>query len=146
MADNDLRRCARCQQHLPLDSFGVKIRKTGQLQSYCKDCTKSNSKAHYDANKKRYAERNRKGLQAVGEFLRETKESTPCTDCGGNYPYYVMHFDHLPQYTKSSGISRMRSGASSASDIAKIKDEIAKCEVVCANCHAERTQKRLMPS
>jgi hypothetical protein len=46
-----------------------------------------------------------------------------------------MHFDHLDGDMKSAGISQLRT-------IAMIDEEVKKCELVCANCHAERTHKR----
>lgn len=70
------------------------------------------------------------------ELIQELK-SKPCTDCGMNYPHYVMDFDHL--FNKSFNISDRRYKVNTEELVA----EIAKCEVVCANCHRERTYKRL---
>jgi hypothetical protein len=52
------------------------------------------------------------------------------------YPPYVMDFDHLDgkEFTISS------SGADYSH--AKLVAEIAKCEVVCSNCHRQRTHER----
>lgn len=72
-------------------------------------------------------------------FVRSAKNK-PCTDCGNSFPWYAMHFDHVGD-DKEHEVSRlMNSGAS----IAKIEAEIAKCEVVCATCHAIRTYERLL--
>lgn len=68
------------------------------------------------------------------EYIQSLKKK-PCVDCGVEYPYYVMQFDHLEGYTKEVGLARVPSKA-------KIDKEVLKCEVVCANCHAERTHKR----
>ncbi len=62
----------------------------------------------------------------------------PCADCGIHYPYYVMEFDHLDSGVKEFNIS---AGVTCAS-YERLISEIAKCEVVCANCHAERTYQR----
>lgn len=69
--------------------------------------------------------------------VREAKNQ-PCTDCGVRYPYYVMEFDHLDSETKEFNVS---AGITRAS-YERLMAEIAKCEVVCANCHAERTHQR----
>ena len=70
------------------------------------------------------------------DMIRQAK-SVQGTDCGGTYPYYVMHLDHL-------GGKRFNLGSSHKSyGIGKIQEEIEKCEPVCANCHAERTQSRM---
>lgn len=48
-----------------------------------------------------------------------------------------MQWDHLPGQEKLGEISRLSTGAR-----AVILREIAKCELVCANCHALRTARR----
>jgi hypothetical protein len=65
-------------------------------------------------------------------------KSRPCADCGTQYPYYVMEFDHLDASSKEFNVS---AGVTSVS-YERLLAEIAKCEVVCANCHAERTHQR----
>lgn len=70
--------------------------------------------------------------------LYAIKEASPCVDCNKQYPHYVMEFDHI-RGDKKFGISKK--GASFGSKA--FKEEIAKCELVCSNCHAERTHKRL---
>lgn len=59
-------------------------------------------------------------------------------DCGGEFPPYVMHFDHRDASTKVTEVSRMitRPNIYTEEDILA---EIAKCDLVCANCHAIRT-------
>ena len=65
-------------------------------------------------------------------FVRGTKDMKPCMDCGVAYPYYVMHYDHREPATKKWDLSH-------AKTITGARVEIAKCDLVCANCHAERT-------
>lgn len=67
------------------------------------------------------------------------KEGKPCTDCGIVYPHYVMEWDHLPGSDKKFGIS-----SNMQRSMESILLEIAKCELVCANCHAIRTHERRM--
>jgi hypothetical protein len=69
-------------------------------------------------------------------ILDEAK-SVPCTDCGQNYPPFVMDFDHV-RGTKVRGVGEMRLYSTD-----RLIAEIAKCEVVCANCHRIRTFTRL---
>ena len=67
------------------------------------------------------------------QYIQERK-AKPCTDCGVQYPYWVMQFDHVDPSTKlylPSDLER-RSWAT-------IDRELEKCEVVCANCHMHRT-------
>ena len=64
-------------------------------------------------------------------------KSQPCTDCGVRYPPYVMDFDHLPGSAKLGIVAKMKQHARS-----RLLREISKCDVVCANCHRERTHRR----
>ena len=62
----------------------------------------------------------------------------PCLDCGKLYPYCVMEFDHC------RGIELFNIGVShnQSRNIQSIKEEIKKCDVICANCHRIRTFNR----
>lgn len=72
------------------------------------------------------------------KWLQELKEASPCIDCDLFWPYYVMQFDHTTN-NKIAGISKMLRNCS----IEQVKAEIAKCELVCSNCHAIRTHVRM---
>jgi hypothetical protein len=67
-------------------------------------------------------------------WMRELK-SKPCADCGGCFHPAAMTFDHLPGSGKAADVADLvRRGS-----IGLARLEVAKCEVVCANCHAMRT-------
>lgn len=72
----------------------------------------------------------------------ECAKATPCLDCGIQYPTCVMQFDHV------RGVKRFNIGSATAlsPSLVTLKEEIAKCEVVCANCHAMRTEARKVAS
>lgn len=72
-------------------------------------------------------------------YLKEVKEAVPCLDCGLSYPHYVMDFDHVRGEKEGSLSDMARQGCG----LAKIDQEIAKCEIVCSNCHRARTWLRL---
>lgn len=59
-----------------------------------------------------------------------------CADCGGVFPPCAMDFDHV-RGTKWRGV-----GEIVCRNPVKVLEEIAKCDVVCANCHRVRTMKR----
>lgn len=70
----------------------------------------------------------------------ETVKAVPCMDCNIQYPPYCMDFDHRPGEEKSFNISTyMRANKS----LEQVIQEIAKCDLVCANCHRIRTFSRL---
>ena len=92
------------------------------------------NKRYYAAHKTEYLARNRAKKQAIREWIREQKDR-PCMDCGKRYPHYVMDFDHRPDEEKLYEPTRLYTLQSWK----KARAEIAKCDVVCANCHRERT-------
>ena len=65
-------------------------------------------------------------------IVRKAKD-VPCIDCGKRYPPYVMDFDHV------NGEKKFNVGKFGALSTERVLAEIAKCEVVCANCHRIRT-------
>lgn len=89
----------------------------------------------YHRNKKRIQarkeEQRKRFRDKVNEFIRTAKD-VPCADCGVKYPSYVMDFDHRGE--KEFNIANSRSLG-----VIRLAQEISKCDVVCANCHRERT-------
>lgn len=63
--------------------------------------------------------------------------SVCCLDCGEK-DIRVLEFDHV----KDTKINDVSSLVWRACSIQTIKNEINKCEVVCANCHRIRTWER----
>lgn len=64
--------------------------------------------------------------------LTEYLSDKCCVDCGEADPI-VLEFDHV-RGTKKQAISRMRCHSSWET----LLEELAKCEVRCANCHRRR--------
>lgn len=83
----------------------------------------------------RYWERQYRKRRELVRAIRDEAKKKPCADCGNEYPPYVMQFDHV-RGEKLFMISETRQAKMS---IAKLHAEIAKCDVVCANCHSIRT-------
>jgi hypothetical protein len=71
-------------------------------------------------------------------YVDGIKSITPCMDCGVIYPPYVMQFDHVGGDKRGAVANLVREGVS----IETLQIEIDKCELVCGNCHAERTHAR----
>lgn len=84
---------------------------------------------------------NRLWRERIRGLVRVAK-SKPCADCGATFPEYVMEFDHKPEFKKSF---RLASAAIYSSSEGRLREEIAKCDVVCANCHKIRTHTRRVP-
>lgn len=135
----DEKYCKRCDKTLPTSKFTKSANRYDGLQAYCRECMKKYRREHYQANKQPYKDRARARTKAVRQSVRDLKDSTPCADCNKQYRYWVMEFDHLPGEDKVDNINAL----SSKGVEKQLYAEIEKCELVCANCHRERTAKRL---
>jgi hypothetical protein len=69
--------------------------------------------------------------------LNAIKMDRGCADCGYRSHPAALDFDHLPGFEKRFGLAR--AAWFKWDDVLM---EIAKCEVVCANCHRIRTAER----
>lgn len=132
-----MRTCARCRRELPLESFGIANRERGSRNYSCKECVREYGRRHYAENKAKYLEKARRWEGGMQAMIAAAK-ARPCADCGGKFPACAMDFDHLPGSAKAFNMA-----AAKKIGVAKVRAEIAKCEVVCANCHRIRTWGRL---
>ncbi len=83
------------------------------------------------ATRKKQIERNRNYLFSV---LKHAK----CMDC--SYDNWIaLELDHRDPKQKHDAVTRM---VNDGTTLDRIKQEVAKCDVVCANCHAIRTAKQ----
>ena len=92
-----------------------------------------------DKTRKQIEESRRRRVDARLSFLAEWKVTAGCTDCGYNAHPEALEFDHLPGFDKSGNLSM---AAQTVWSMKRVMEEIAKCEVVCANCHRIRTATR----
>jgi hypothetical protein len=66
-------------------------------------------------------------------------KSHPCSDCGQTFDPVCMDFDHRPGELKRDCVAKLLSTIAS---VEAVMQEIAKCDLVCSNCHRLRTKKR----
>lgn len=83
-------------------------------------------------------ESGRPSVAALKAFFASLKDNQPCMDCRQSYPHYVMDWDHRPGETKLFGVGTASGNRSRQA----VLDEITKCDLVCSNCHRERTYRR----
>jgi L-lysine 2,3-aminomutase len=81
-------------------------------------------------------EYNRRRKRQLQEQVLAYLWEHPCVDCGETDPV-VLDFDHLRDKIANISLMVLRKRP-----WAVILEEIAKCEVVCANCHRRRTAER----
>lgn len=105
-----------------------------------KDPKKQKEAQHrsYLKNIEKVKEKNKTYREKVRDYVRKEKESNPCMDCGINYPYYIMEYDH----TESNKIKTV-SWLASSGTIDQVIQEINKCDLICSNCHKARTWNRM---
>lgn len=96
--------------------------------------------AWYQYNKISLSEKQRLRRSDNRDFIRKYKEeNSECADCKISYPPHVLDFDHLGDKKFTiSGFGKVNK------TVDEIMLEIAKCDVVCANCHRIRTWARKM--
>ncbi len=131
--------CSRCHVAKPATDFAWRRKHIGQRDSYCRPCRAGYKQEHYAANRAKYIANAQKRKHELGlsrtAYLLEYFARHPCADCGESDPL-VLEFDHLTDKSFNIGAGlRYRNWQS-------ILNEIAKCDVVCANCHRRRTAIR----
>jgi hypothetical protein len=122
--------CGRCKVEQSIDNFYVEaearatVRRSKKSKMPCRQCARD------------YAQQRRAPRQA---YVDKVKAETGCMDCGLHPEYsQVLEFDHRPDEDKRFHISDGMVTGTMEDLIA----EMAKCDIVCANCHRVRTVKK----
>jgi hypothetical protein len=142
-----VKRCSSCREQKPLAEFALKpVKNRGpqglkRRDNYCIPCRREYQRQWYAKNRERHRKNVRKNMAASIARAREVVlghlQQNPCADCG-EADIVVLEFDHV-RGEKVAAISQLVCAGHSA---AKIRAEIDKCDVVCANCHRRRTSQR----
>jgi hypothetical protein len=113
----------------------------------------STSKKYYKANKERikrkvklYRQQNimkvrqsqKRRYIVLRQWYYEMK-NLPCEDCHKLFPHWIMEFDHVPE--RGPKLFNIMIGRLAGS-LLKLLIELMKCDLICSNCHANRTYKR----
>jgi hypothetical protein len=136
-----MRICTSCSEEKPDDEFGWRSKPKGVRLTKCKSCQRAYTNKHYAENKPQRRAQLKASNAArrirVRDFIRAMKEEAGCADCGESDPI-VLDFDHLRDKEFNISMAAIGGGISEK----RLLDEIAKCEVVCSNCHRRRTHAR----
>lgn len=141
--------CFDCKKLKPIEEFA-------KWRKICKDCLNSWKRARrklkpdeprsqnlhrsrdwYRKNKDEVLAASRARYKENLEYVSNIKSTTPCADCKKIYDPICMDFDHLDPSIKLNKISELIKG-----HLKNVIDEMAKCEIVCSNCHRIRTRDR----
>ncbi len=134
--------CPSCDLEKDYSEFYINKSKIDGLQANCKVCKNGYYQKWYsrpdvaEKVKKRTIARNARVKQEAQKWIISYLRSHPCVDCH-EMDISVLEFDHL--HSKILNISTL---VSNIAALSTIQAEVAKCEVVCANCHRRRTYKR----
>ena len=126
-----MKKCGKCGETKARSEFHKHPTKKDGLQSMCKECRKEYIRAHYQKNRGKYVGGNKDRRQRNREFVRDQKESGECLRCGEKR-WYVLDYHHVDGKEESIQVIAHRGHS-----IKKIKEEIEKCVLLCANCHRE---------
>lgn len=131
--------CTKCNKE---GEFSFKNYAKNIRHTVCKTCQKEYTTKHYKNNKTNHINRNKQFVInariELHKVINDYKDK-PCLDCKVKYSPWIMEFDHIDPSNKFMAISEM---INRRYQLHKILEEIAKCELVCSNCHQDRGYKR----
>ncbi len=132
-----MKQCGRCKQWKEEEDFHWYDKKKGTRQPYCKDCMAEINHARYERKKDSIQEVNRQSkerrVEEAQRFIYEFLSNATCEDCE-EYDFTLLTFHHV-RGVKKMNIADM---ASRGYSLDAIQKEIAKCIVLCFNCHMRR--------
>ena len=140
--------CPKCCQTKPLTAFTPNKSKKDGHGAHCRDCYSTYHREYYrhrTANDPEYKDRTKKWrkqyqtdrIESFRKVIREHLSTHPCVTCGET-DIVVLDFDHIDPKTKKFAICETSTCWLPIDDILA---EIAKCQVLCANCHRRKTAK-----
>jgi hypothetical protein len=130
--------CFKCKEIKPLSHFY--LNKNSRYDTYCVPCrceisrNFQRTRAPKSLKPRNVYERERRA--ALGTWVLNYLQTHPCVVCGESDPI-VLDFDHIrgkKKYPVTYMISHQYC-------LETVIEEIAKCQVLCANCHRRKTAK-----
>jgi hypothetical protein len=112
--------------------YYLKIRDTPEYKAKMKAGSKEASKKFYAANSEKHKAVVRARKISLKNFVISLKKEGYCIKCGCS-DYRCLQYHHSDRETKRKAIALLvQTGCS----LSALKNEIAKCVLLCANCHA----------
>ena len=123
--------CSKCQKEKDVDNFPFKNTSKGIRHSACGECWVEIRRLSYNKNKIATVNRNKRNKDKNKDWFDELKTTLKCAKCSENHPA-CLDFHHLDGADKDLNVSDM---ARSTYNQKAVEVEIAKCVVLCSNCH-----------
>ena len=130
-----VKRCGTCGVEKDIAEFH---RRGAIQQSMCRTCRRAYDADYHRRTRARRIAQKRRYHSELVRWYRALKDA-PCSDCGGRFHHSAMAWDHRPSERKKFDVRNMVRKTHSKRQILQ---EIAKCDLVCANCHAVRSFRR----
>ena len=130
-----MKTCTHCSRRQAKKNFRKRSAVKDGLTSWCKQCLGEHHQRYYQENKKKFRKHTLKCRRRASKQVQKIKDQ-PCSDCKQRFPSYVMDFDHRDPKLKEFNIG---TAVSHGFAWERIEAEIAKCDLVCSNCHRIRT-------
>jgi hypothetical protein len=128
---DDKKMCCVCREYLTIDKFGKDKKRKDGLQIRCKLCRREESKQEYVKNGEKYRTRAKNQRphtrNKYKELIQNIRTHYGCAYCNEKEDC-CLDFHHLRD--KQGHVTSMI-----GKSVGQICAEIAKCIVVCANCH-----------
>lgn len=136
VAPSSMKTCSKCGDVKSEEEFSWRARHVRRA-SACKTCHSVYHRSwmlrHGELRRRQIAAR----VKELAVWFRGLKTGKSCMDCGMSYPYWVLDFDHVGPKTLTPARIAKRGWSK-----ARALKELSQCELVCANCHRERTHRR----
>lgn len=126
--------CNGCNTKKELTEFNKNASKKDGHQANCRECSKTHNKKHYIKNKKSHRAKvlvRKREVQVETRALISEVKQVGCACCDESDPC-CLDFHHKDPNTKEFTIA---SAQSQGYSVERMRKEIDKCVVVCANCH-----------
>ena len=125
-----MKQCSKCKEQKYKEEFKKNKGTKDGLHYYCKQCSREYQNSRYQKHyKEKELKRTKDRRQRNRDMIQEIKSQSGCQKCNENDPA-CLDFHHLDPEEKEYVISEMTGWGRQT-----ILNEIAKCIVVCANCH-----------
>lgn len=122
--------CRVCKKEKSLNEFSINKSKKSGINDECKECQKEYFRNYYKKNKEKHIKSVSKVTKTRKNFVLKIKKESGCVKCGYNKNPIALQFHHIDPSTKKFNISEQLTCC-----IEKLKQEIDKCVILCANCH-----------
>jgi len=124
--------CPKCKK-IKFDQDFNRDRQTKDGRcGWCRICKRADQKVRYHADQKEILTQRAAHRLVRRLWFDEYRSKLSCQECGFSHPG-ALQFHHRKTETKRYNISIIVAQAYSMKTILK---EIAKCDILCANCHS----------